>query len=228
VDDAEIDTEACVRVNADGAAVLAEECDALGIPILSFSSDLVFDGAASRPYVESDAVNPLNVYGASKVESESRLLALSNTLVIRTSAFFGPWDSWNFIATTFSALRRNSPVAAEADLIISPTYVPDLVHNCLDLLIDDERGIWHLVNVGQVSWADFAVKTARAAGLNTDLIRAVPAAELGLRARRPSYSALGSTRGSLMPTLDDAIARYLTHSNMAERKSAQLETAPNV
>ncbi|MFL5523023.1 MAG: family 1 glycosylhydrolase [Gemmatimonadaceae bacterium] len=228
VDDAESDAEACVRVNADGAAVLAEECDALGIPVLSFSSDLVFDGTAARPYTEDDAVNPLNVYGATKVESETRLSALSNTLVIRTSAFFGPWDSHNFISTTFSALRRNSPVAAAADLIVSPTYVPDLVHNCLDLLIDDERGIWHLANVGEVSWSDFAVKAARAAGLNSDLIRAVPASELGLRARRPSYSVLGSARGSLMPSLDDAIARYLTQSTTADRTSVQLETAPNV
>jgi dTDP-4-dehydrorhamnose reductase len=228
VDDAETDAEACCRANSAGAAILAEECDSLGVPVLSFSSDLVFDGVAGRPYTEDDTINPLSVYGASKADAETRLTALTNTLVIRASAFFGPWDSHNFISTTFAALRRNDHVAAAADVVVSPTYVPDLVHNSLDLLIDDERGIWHLANPGEVSWAEFAVMAARAAGLNADLVQAVPLAELGLRAKRPLYSALRSSRGSLMPSLDDAIARYLLQSTLAERKSAQLATAPNV
>jgi dTDP-4-dehydrorhamnose reductase len=228
VDDAETDTETCRRNNTEGAVILAEECAALGIPLLSLSSDLVFDSLANRPYVDGDAINPLNVYGASKAGAEARLTALANTLVVRTSAFFGPWDSYNFISTTLAALRSNARVDAASDVVVSPTYVPDLVQNCLDLLIDDERGIWHLANVGEVSWADFATKAARAAGLNADLIRSVPATELGLRAKRPAYSALQSSRGSLMPSLDDAIARYLTQSTLSERKSAQLETAHNV
>jgi len=124
VDDAETDAEACCRANSDGAAILAEECDSLGVPVLSFSSDLVFDGGAGRPYTEDDSINPLSVYGASKADAEARLTALTNTLVIRASAFFGPWDSHNFISTTFAALRRNDHVTAAADVVVSPTYVP--------------------------------------------------------------------------------------------------------
>jgi dTDP-4-dehydrorhamnose reductase len=217
VDDAETDRESCRRTNTDGAIVLAEECAELGIPVVSFSSDLVFDGSSRIPYTEFDAVNPLNAYGASKAAAELRLAELTNTLTIRTSAFFGPWDSHNFLHLALRALRSGTPFHAADDLWVSPTYVPDLVHNCLDLLIDGERGIWHLANAGAITWAELARNAARKAALDATLIHAVPAASLGLRAKRPAYSVLTSARGALMPSLDDAIARYVAAPLPASR-----------
>jgi len=209
VDDAEWDTAACYRANTDGALNLARACARRGVTLLTFSSDLVFDGAAGRPYVESDAVNPLGVYGASKARSEAGILALgSAALIVRTSAFFGPWDEYNFLTRTLHSLANEAPVEAAADVWVSPTYVPDLTTASLDLLIDGERGIWHLANAGALSWAEFARKGAVAAGLNPELV-IDQVGNSSACAPRPRYSALTSERGNLMPSFENALERYI-------------------
>ena len=210
VDDAEQDAHACLRINATAAESLARGCAAMGIPLVAFSSDLVFDGAKGAPYVESDRVAPLGVYGRSKAECEARVLAAHpGALVVRTAAFFGPWDEWNFLTRTLASLTLGVPVDAADDLVVSPTYVPDLVHATLDLLIDGERGIWHLANAGEITWADLARAAARAADLDERLVRGRPHAELGLAARRPLAVPLGSERGSVMRPLEAALAAYV-------------------
>jgi dTDP-4-dehydrorhamnose reductase len=210
VDDAEHDVEACRDGNVAGAVTLAAACAERGIPLATFSSDLVFDGRAGRPYVESDRPAPLNVYGRTKADAEQQVLALlPSALVIRTAAFFGPWDEWNFVTRTLCSLADGVPVEAADDLVVSPTYVPDLVHTALDLLIDGERGIWHLANEGAVSWAALARMAAEAAGLDASLVRGCSRDLLQLPARRPAYVALASERGALMPSLRDALARYV-------------------
>src|SRR5947209_16752139 len=154
VDDAEREPEACRRENADGPAVLADACAARGVALVTFSSDLVFDGSLRRPYVERDATSPLNVYGRSKAEAEARVLAAHpSALVVRTSAFFGPEDEYNFVTAALRALAEGRRFAAARDSVVSPTYVPDLAGVCLDLLIDGERGLWHLSNQGALPWA---------------------------------------------------------------------------
>jgi dTDP-4-dehydrorhamnose reductase len=211
VDDAEREPEACFRENTAGPATLAEACARRGVRLLTFSSDLVFDGRdRSEPYVESDASAPLNVYGRSKAEAERLVLeALPSSLVVRTSAFFGPWDGYNFVNAALRALAREEEFGAADDSIVSPTYVPELVHTCLDLLIDEERGVWHLANAGAVSWAEFARLAARISGLDPTLVVGRPTRELGLAAERPPYSVLGSERGTLMKPLEEALARYM-------------------
>jgi dTDP-4-dehydrorhamnose reductase len=150
------------------------------------------------------------VYGRSKAECEARVLSVhSSALVIRTAAFFGPWDDWNFVTRTLASLALGIPVDAADDLIVSPTYVPDLVHATLDLLIDGERGIWHLASHGECSWAELARMAARAADLDETLIRARPHTELGLAARRPRRVPLRSERGWVMPTLEHALGAYV-------------------
>jgi dTDP-4-dehydrorhamnose reductase len=134
---------------------------------------------------------------------------LPSALVIRTAAFFGPWDDWNFLTRTLASLALGLPVDAADDLVVSPTYVPDLVHATLDLLIDGERGIWHLANTGEISWAEFARMAARAADLDESLVRGRPHTELGLVAARPTYAALGSERGTLLQPLEAALGAYM-------------------
>ena len=209
VDEAEARPDACRRENAQGAAVLAEVCAGRAVPLVTFSTDLVFDGAKAKPYVESDPTRPLNVYGRTKAEAEARVLERwPSALVVRTSAFFGPWDDSNFVTVALRALAAGHPFAAADDAVVSPTYVPDLVDATLDLLIDGESGIWHAANVGAATWADLAEAAARAAGVPTDALERVPTAALGLPAERPRSSALASERGTLLPALDDALARY--------------------
>jgi dTDP-4-dehydrorhamnose reductase len=209
VDDAESDGDACRRANVTEPVILASACRRRGLPLVTFSSDLVFDGRAERPYTEQDTPNPLNVYGASKAEAERRVLELMpEALVVRTSAFFSPWDDHNFLARLIRTLDAGRAFRAAADSVVSPTYVPDLVHATLDLLIDGERGIWHLANRGETTWCEFARAAARACSRSIDLIYPVPTAEAWGSAVRPTYSALSSNRGWVMPSLGEGLAAW--------------------
>ncbi|TWI45275.1 dTDP-4-dehydrorhamnose reductase [Pseudoduganella flava] len=219
VHDAERDSDRCLRENAHGPVVLATACVRHSLRLLSFSSDLVFDGTKGSAYVESDPVAPLNVYGQSKAEAERRVLAVNpQTLMVRTSAFFGPWDQHNFVTLVLQALAAGRPFTAASDLIVSPTYVPDLVQTCLDLLIDQESGIWHLSNGEPVAWTELARRVAAMAGLDEKLIEAQPATAFEGQAPQPRYSALDSERGKLMPSLDDALQRYLQAVQEVQRE----------
>ena len=221
VDDAQAEPARCFRENARGPACLAAACARLDVRLLTFSSDLVFDGAKRGPYVERDPVRPLNVYGQSKAQAEAAVLAaLPSALVARTSAFFGPWDAYNFVTLALRELAAGWRFVAADDAVVSPTYVPDLVQASLDLLIDGEGGIWHLANQGAVSWAELTRRAAARAGLDPALVEGRPTRELGLAAPRPRYSALGSERGALLPPLDDALARYLVERALPQAARA--------
>jgi dTDP-4-dehydrorhamnose reductase len=202
VADAERERDACFAWNAEGPERLASACAARGIPLVTFSSDLVFDGTLGRAYVEDDPVSPACAYGESKAEAERRVLAaLPEALVVRTSAFFGPWDRHNFAWAVLSALARGESFAASRRAVVSPTYVPDLCHAALDLLIDGEQGLWHLANQGAVSWHEFACRLAEAAGFDRSEILAEDGGD-------ETATVLTSDRGILLRSLDEAIADY--------------------
>jgi dTDP-4-dehydrorhamnose reductase len=210
VDDAETAPDRCFRENTEGATVLADVCRARGTKLVTFSSDLVFDGRQSHPYDEADRTEPLNVYGESKAHAEERVLAVNpEALVVRTSAFFGPWDQHNFVTIALRSIAAGQAFAAADDTVVSPTYLPDLADACLDLLIDGERGIWHLTNSGAVTWAELARRAAHLAGLDPVLVEGCSMERFRLAARRPRYSALISRRGTLLPPLDNALHRYI-------------------
>jgi dTDP-4-dehydrorhamnose reductase len=220
VDDAEREPELCYRENTRGPEVLAEACASHEAALLSFSSDLVFDGEKRSPYIESDEPSPLNVYGKSKVQAERRVLErLPAALVIRTSAFFGPWDEYNFVTAALNSLSAERTFAAADDVTISPTYVPDLVNASLDLLIDGEQGVWHLANPGELTWAELARRVATLAGLDASLVDARPLNTLSPLAPRPVYGVLGSERGTLLPPLENALSRYLRECEILFRET---------
>jgi len=210
VDDAENEAERCIRENTLGPTVLALASIRHALRFMTFSTDLVFDGAKDGPYLESDPVNPLNVYGRSKREAEQCVMeADPQALMIRTSAFFGPWDQHNFVTQALNALDAGQPFQAVGDLLVSPTYVPDLVNVSLDLLIDRECGIWHLSNGDALSWAELARRACAAAGVSSERLEEVAAEACGFVAQRPRNTVLGSERALLMPSLDDALRRYV-------------------
>ena len=213
VDDAERERARCYCENALGPALLAAACARHGLPLLTFSSDLVFDGNRAAPYVESDPVQPLNIYGKSKADAERHVLDKHPTaLVVRTSAFFGPWDRYNFITHALRTLAARQPFAAAGDLTVTPTYVPDLVHACLDLLVDGESGIWHLTNGQPMTWHALARRVADIAGIDADRLESVPATRMNYQAPRPRNSALATERGWLLPSLEQALWRYTEES----------------
>jgi dTDP-4-dehydrorhamnose reductase len=190
--------------------VLARACARRGIHLTTFSSDLVFSGAKRQPYVESDTICPINCYGYSKSTAENLVTRIDpQPLVIRTSAFFGPWDEFNFVAPALAALSAGKRFIAPGDCLISPTYVPDLVNATLDLIVDGERGLWHLANQGAVTWAELARRAADAADMNPHLIVECPTRDLNLPAARPLYSVLGSERGLLLPRIEAALEAFV-------------------
>ena len=226
VDDAEGDIDRCMRENAHGPTILALAAIRHALRFVTFSSDLVFDGSLDRPYVESDATAPLNVYGRSKADAERRVLDSDpQALVIRTSAFFGPWDEHNFVTQALASLGAGRRFGACADQVVTPTYVPDLVNATLDLLIDRECGIWHLSNGEAMSWADLARRACAAAGIEPTGLEELATTDLGQRAARPGRSALSSERGLLLPSFDDALARYLREREPAGAREVRREEA---
>jgi dTDP-4-dehydrorhamnose reductase len=214
VADAERERDACLKWNTEGAAKLAAVCAEVGLPLVTFSTDLVFDGQKGDAYVETDEVRPTNMYGLSKAKAEEQVLKLAGqALVIRTSAFFGPWDKYNFAWHTLDALARGEPVRASATAAVSPTYVPDLCHATLDLLIDGETGIWHLANQGKLSWHQFATAVAERAGYDAGMVLPTHEAE--------ANTALASERGFMLRPIEHAIDDFL--GTIGERREPPIQ-----
>jgi dTDP-4-dehydrorhamnose reductase len=205
-DEAEHLADECFRANVTGPELLAKACKLHGLPFVTFSSDLVFDGKLGRSYVEPDQPAPACAYGRSKAEAEARLLKLdADALIIRSSAFFGPWDRYNFLSETIERLKRGEEVVASEKTFVSPTYIPDLVHASLDLLLDGEKGIWHLTNQGAVSWHELALEVADMARVGSGRIRAAEDEE-------KVDTSLTSKRGLLLRPLPQALTDFAAQS----------------
>ncbi len=209
VDEAEHRAAECNAVNFGGSVALARACAERDIHYTSFSSDLVFDGAAGRPYVEQDEARPLGVYGMSKARADAAITSLGGrNLIIRTSSFFSPFDQHNFAVHLAEALRAGRPFVVASDCTVSPSYVPDLVRVTLDLIIDDERGLWHLANDGAITWSRFAFDLADAMKLPARTIEPRPASAMRWTAARPLFAPLTSERAIIMPSLTSATERF--------------------
>lgn len=191
------------------AATLAAVCDRLGIRLLTFSSDQVFDGTKPRPYLESDPITPRSARGRHHAAIERAVLAAhSEALIVRTSPVFGHRDLEAF-ARWAADMSHELPAAAADQATTSLTYAPDLITACLDFLIDGEQGIMHLANAGTLTWADIAPLVGHLPGMNPlpDVAphRGPPE---GRRSAPPRF-VLGSERAWVLPPLADALARYL-------------------
>lgn len=210
VPEAEQQPDDCFRINTTGPELLAAACARRGIPFVTFSSDLVFDGKLGRPYLEPDPTSPACVYGESKAQAEDRVLAIDpQALIVRTSAFFGPWDVHNFLHHTVAILSRGDELFASDTAVVSPTYVPDLVHATLDLLLDGERGIWHLANQGSISWHGLAREIAGRTGLSPRKIRDSGGERVD--------TTLGTSRGQILRPLTAALDDYVRFAETLPR-----------
>jgi len=221
VDQAEKEIERCYRENLNGAVNLAEACRQTGIQYLTFSSDLVFEGKPEGFYFEADTPCARSVYGASKAAAEEIIRRLMpGALIVRTSAFFGPWDEYNFIIAALRTLHAGESFNAAAHVHVSPTYVPDLAHAALNLILDREQGIWHLTNDGQTSWAELARVAAIDAGLNKKFVDNWYQTQLEASSDKvPVSTALASSKGFIMPELTHALGRFMKESEYLTRKA---------
>jgi dTDP-4-dehydrorhamnose reductase len=206
VDDAEAERDICHSLNVSAVGQLAGICSNKGIQLMTFSSDLVFNGKKDVPYLEQDTVDPLNYYGKSKAEGEKLSMQnFADTLIVRTSSFFGPWDQYNFAHLFLKNSENGHSINVVKNVVVSPTYVPHLVDASLDLLIDRETGIWHLCNDGKISWIDFAGELAARAGYGRQNIIPKNQQDMDWKAARPAFSALESQKGIKLASLDKAL-----------------------
>ena len=190
VDGAEDDPQGAAAVNVGGTRHVAE----LGAPLVYYSTDYVFDGRRSEPYLESDAPNPLSAYGRTKLYGEAA--AGEQAWVVRSSGLFGPTGT-NFVRTMLDLARRREEVPVVGDQRTSPTYVGHLAAATRELL-ERPFGVWHLAAGGEATWAEFAEAIFEEAGLDTR-VRRISSEELGRPAQRPAYSVLRSEKDA--PTL---------------------------
>jgi dTDP-4-dehydrorhamnose reductase len=187
VDGAESDPQDAAAVNVGGTQNAAE----LGAPVVAFSSDYVFDGRKTTPYVESDAPNPQSAYGRTKLLGEAA--AGEDAWIVRTSWLFG-WTSRNFVRTMLALGRERDEVAVVHDQRGCPTYVGHLA-GAVRELIELPQGVWHLAAEGDCTWAEFAEAIFEEADIDCR-VRKIGSAELDRPAPRPAYSVLRSERPS--------------------------------
>ena len=187
VDAAEADPQGAAAVNVAGVAHAA----ALKAPLVTFSTDYVFDGRKRSPYVESDGPNPASAYGRTKLHGEAA--AGHDAWVVRSSWLFGATGR-NFLRTMLRLGEDRDEVAVVDDQRGCPTFVGHLAATVRELVDDDlPKGLWHLAAAGDCTWADFAEAIFEEAGLECR-VRRISTAELGRPAPRPSYSVLRSER----------------------------------
>ena len=187
VDGAEEDPQGAAAVNVAGTANAA----ALGVPLVAFSTDYVFDGRKRTPYVESDGPNPLSVYGRTKLHAEA--VAGANAWIVRSSWLFGP-TGHNFVRTMLRLGAERDEVAIVDDQVGCPTFVGHLAAGVRELVDAGlPYGIRHMAAQGECSWADFAEAIFEEADLECR-VRRITTEELGRPAPRPAYSVLRSER----------------------------------
>ena len=184
VDGAESDPAGAELVNVGGTRNVA----ALGVPVVYFSTDYVFDGAKREPYLESDEPRPVSVYGRTKLEGEQEV---RDGWIVRSSWFFG-WTGTNFVRTMLRLGAERDEVSVVADQRGCPTYVGHLAEATRELL-ELPQGVWHVAAEGECTWAEFARAIFEEAGVDC-LVREITTEKLGRPARRPAYSVLRSER----------------------------------
>ncbi len=198
-DECEEAADRALSVNALGAYRVGAAARARGAACVYFSSDFVFDGARTTPYLESDAPRPINVYGASKATGEVLLRSANpEHYVVRVSAVFGPAGSsgkgGNFVETMVARARTGSAPDVVDDIVMAPTSAADAAGLLVELVRRRAAfGIYHLANAGQCSWCEFSDAIFELVGAQVRA-RPVKAASLTGKARRPLYSVLASER----------------------------------
>ena len=201
VDKAESEPQLAMRINGEAPGVLAEEANRLRVPLIHYSTDYVFDGAANQPYRESDATGPQSAYGRSKLAGEQAVAAIASSyLILRTSWLYGNRRQ-NFFLTMLRLAAERDELRVVADQFGSPTWVHSVSAvsgRCVLPLVSGfelniPTGVYHLTAAGSTSWHGFA--SAIVATMPPDQRRAarvlpIATAEYPTPARRPAYSVL--------------------------------------
>ncbi|HAQ65787.1 MAG TPA: dTDP-4-dehydrorhamnose reductase [Bacteroidales bacterium] len=219
VDKAENDFDTAMHVNGMAPGILATEAIRHNARLIHISTDYVFDGTSSQPYLESDCVNPRSKYGQSKLKGEQAILeADPSAIIIRTSWLYSSVGN-NFVKTIRKYGSERGQLRVVYDQTGGPTYAADLALVLLDIvsLPSPEGGIYHYANEGVISWYDFAQEICRLSNI-TCHIEPIRTGEYPLPAPRPGYSVfdkskIKTTFGITIPWWRDSLARCITILN---------------
>jgi len=194
VDKAETEKENPFLINATAVANLAAVCEQLNIQLIHISTDYVFDGTNRQPYKETDATNPINIYGQSKLKGEE--LALQNNpsaIIIRTSWLFSSFGN-NFVKMMLRLMKERESINVVDDQLGCPTYAADLANAILAIMEKNSKliangQVFNYCNEGVISWYQFALAIKELIGSNC-IVNPIPTSEYPTPAKRPQYSVL--------------------------------------
>jgi len=216
VDRAETEPDAAYRVNVLGARNVAQAARRVGAKVVYFSTDYVFDGAATEPYDEDAPTGPLSVYGRTKLLGEQATReANPDHLILRLAWLYGS-TGHNFVRTILRLAREKDELRIVDDQVGSPTFTEDVVRQLWTAIEDGCSGTYHCVNAGQVSWHAFATRIVRRLGLSIPVVP-IRTEDYPTPARRPAYSVLANRKFDLEQlngmrpwedALDDCLLRY--------------------
>ncbi len=195
VDKAEAEQQQAIAINATAVGSLAAICKSQGALFIHFSTDYVFNGGANQPYKETDATDPVNFYGQTKLMGEQAALDNNNqAIIIRTSWVYSSFDK-NFVKTMLRLMREKESIGVVADQYGCPTYARDLAVAVMHIITADNYrpGIYHYCNQGVISWHEFAGAIKELSGSNCQ-VNAIETIAYPTPAARPRYSALDTTK----------------------------------
>lgn len=198
VDKSETEQALAYTVNATAVKSLALISKQLAIPFITYSTDYVFNGMATEPYLTDTKVDPVNYYGSTKAAGESLAMAANEqTIVIRTSWVFSAHGN-NFVKTMLRLMKERENLNIVADQKGRPTYAKDLALATMQIVQSIQAGqsiagIFHYANTGETTWFDFAAKIKQIAGLSC-VLNPIDSAAFPTPAKRPIYSVLNTSR----------------------------------
>ena len=219
VDKAESENELAHTINAEAVASLAGIAKQKNIPFITFSTDYVFNGDATSPYLTDTKLEPVNFYGKTKADGEQMAIAENeNTIIIRTSWVFSSHGN-NFVKTMMRLMKERDTLNIVGDQKGRPTYAKDLADATIQILIalnegKNIRGIYHYANAGETTWFGFAEKIKALAGLECDL-KAITSDQFPTPAKRPNYSVLDTQKiekdlGIEIPSWETALSQCIS------------------
>ncbi|HWR39058.1 MAG TPA: dTDP-4-dehydrorhamnose reductase [Patescibacteria group bacterium] len=212
VDKAETDIDGAYRVNVIGTQNIAAACLKFNVKMVYVSTDYVFDGMKQQPYTEFDPVNPLSVYGKTKLEGERLAARICPRLFIaRTAWLYGEGN--NFVKTMLRLAGEREYLTVVSDQTGTPTYAVDLARGILSILETEAYGTYHMTNQGQSTWYDFAREIFRQTGISKE-VRPLRTEEYPVPAKRPQHSILRNymlelTVGDSFRPWEEALSEYI-------------------
>ena len=227
VDGAEAEEAAATEINGHGAANLAASSAASGVRLIQVSTDYVFDGAASEPYLESAPVGPQSAYGRSKLAGEAAIEAGGGDYaIVRTAWLFGAGGP-NFVATMLKLGSEREQIEVVTDQIGCPTWAGHLAPALIACAAAEQTGIFHAVGGGRCSWFDLASETIALAGLECK-VEPTTTESFPRPAPRPAFSVLGSERGDeaiVLPDWHDGLRGHLAAAGVIDSAAGAAQGA---